>query len=111
AILERIGADLVGEPDAPARLPQIEKHPAARRADNVQRFLELRAAVALERAEDVAGQAFAVQPDQRRLAAERANHQRDMLLPVVRGAKGDDLRWRHIVEREPRAGENLDRWC
>ena len=35
----------------------------------LQRFLELRPAIAFERAEHVAGQAFAVQADQRRLAA------------------------------------------
>ena len=78
----------------------------------LQRFLELRPAIAFERAEHVAGQAFAVQADQRRLAAERADHQRDMLLPVVRGAEGDDLRvgqvrraaaWRARRSRPPAA--------
>ena len=61
-------------------LAQVEQDPAAGRADDLQRLLELRPAIAFQRAEHVAGQAFAVQPDQRRLAAERADHQRDMLL-------------------------------
>ena len=73
-----------------------------------QRLLELRPAIAFQRAEHVAGQALAVQPDQRRLAAERADHQRDMLLPVVRGAEGDDLRRRQVVERKLGAGDDLD---
>ena len=73
-------------------LAQVEQDAAAGFADDLQRFLELRPAIAFQRAEHVAGQAFAVQADQRRLAAERADHQRDMLLPVVRSAEGDDLR-------------------
>ena len=49
-----------------------------------------------------------MQPDQRRLAAERADHQRDMLLPVVGRAEGDDLRIGQAVEREPGAGDQID---
>ena len=50
-----------------------------------------------------------MQPDQRRLAAERADDQRDMLLAVVGGAEGDDLRRRHVVERKLGARDDLDR--
>ena len=92
AVLQRIGAELVGKADPAAFLAEVEQHAAAGLADDPQRFLELRPAIAFQRAEHVAGQAFAVQPDQRRLAAERADDQRDMLLPVVGGAEGDDLR-------------------
>ena len=83
-VLQRIGAQLVGKADAAALLAQVEQDPAASLADDPQRLLELRPAIAFQRAEHVAGQAFAVQPDQRRLAAGRADQQRDMLLPVVR---------------------------
>ena len=65
AVLERIGAQLVGKADPAAFLAQVEQDPAAVRADDLQRFLELRPAIAFERAEHVAGQAFAVQPHQR----------------------------------------------
>ena len=109
AVLQRVSADLVGETDAASLLAKIEQHAAAGLADDVERFAKLRPAIAFERAEHVAGQAFAVQADQRRLAAERADHQRDMLLPVVGGAEGDDLRRRHVVERKPGAGDDFDR--
>ncbi len=33
-----------------------------------------------------------------------------MLLPVIRGAESDDLSRRHILERKPSAGDDLDRW-
>ena len=71
-------------------------------------FLELRAAIALQRAEHVAGQAFAVQAHQRRLPAERADDQRDMLLPVVRRGRrrsGSAA----ALERQLGAGDDLDR--
>src|SRR3569832_259916 len=79
AILQCISADFVGEPDPAPLLAQVEQHAAALFADDPQRSLELESAIALERAEHVAGQAFAVQTDQRRLAAERPDDQRDLL--------------------------------
>ena len=62
-------------PGADRAAPRRPPSPISRSAS-----LELRPAIAFQRAEHVAGQAFAVQPDQRRLAAERADQQRDMLL-------------------------------
>ena len=41
-----------------------------------------------------------MQPDQRRLAARRADHQRDMLFAIVAGAEGDDLGLGKAVERQ-----------
>jgi hypothetical protein len=49
-----------------------------------------------------------VQPNQRRLSAERSDEQGDMVLPVVRTAEGEDLRVRHVLQREARPGEQRD---
>jgi hypothetical protein len=49
-----------------------------------------------------------VKADQRRLSAERAHDQRDMLLPVVGRSKGHDLSRRHVVERQFCASHDLD---
>jgi hypothetical protein len=108
AVLERISADLVGEADAAPLLTEVEQHAPAAAANDVQRFLELRATIALQGPEHVPSQAFAVQPNQRRLTAERADDKGDMFLPIVGRAEGDDLRRRHVVERQLRAGDDLD---
>src|SRR3546814_16793397 len=59
-ILQRIGAQLVDEPDPAALLPQIEQHVPSRVGHRMERGVELRPALAFEYAEQVAGQAFAV---------------------------------------------------
>ena len=48
-----------------------------------------------------------MQPDERRLPAGRADHQRDMFNTIVAGAKGDDLGRREAVERESGASDDL----
>ena len=70
-ILERISAQLVDQADAAPLLAQIEQDSPARRGDRLERRVELRAAIAFERAEHVAGQAFAVEPDERRATGRR----------------------------------------
>ena len=91
-ILQRIGPELVDQADAAPFLPQIEEDAPARGGDRGQRGVQLRPAIAFERAQSVAGQAFAVDPDQRRLAVGIADDQRDMLGSVAVRAEGDDLR-------------------
>ena len=108
AILQRIGAQLVGEADPPAFLPKVEQHASARFTDQPKRFLQLRPAIAFERAEHVAGQALAMEPNQRRLATECADEESNVVLSVVGSTKGEDLRCRHLVERELRAGKQRD---
>ena len=76
-------------------------------AKQPQRFLQLRPAVAFEAAEHVAGEAFAVEPDERRLAAERADDQRHMVLAAGGIAKRDHLARREIVERQSGAGNDF----
>ena len=48
AVLKRIGAELVGEADAAPFLAQIKQHAAALRADQPQRLLQLRPAIAFQ---------------------------------------------------------------
>ena len=45
-----------------------------------------------------------MQADERGLPPERADQQGDMILPVVRSAKGEDLRIGHVGQRQARAG-------
>src|SRR6185436_2472750 len=81
---------------------------AAGVADDLERFPELRSAVALQRPEYVTGQALAVQAHQRRPPGEGADEQRDMLLAVVRRAKRHDLRIGQAVERQLRPRDERD---
>ena len=60
AVLQLVGAQLVEQPDPAALLGEVEQHAAALALDLRQRRLELLAAVAAQRVEDVAGQALGV---------------------------------------------------
>src|SRR4051794_10994947 len=67
-VLQRIGPDLVPEADAPTFMPpQVHDGTAALGGDGLEGLLELGAAVAPQRAEDVAGEALAVHTDQHTL--------------------------------------------
>ena len=48
AVLQSVGAQLVGEADPAAFLAKVEQNAAAVCADDLQRFLELRPAVAFQ---------------------------------------------------------------
>ncbi len=81
---------------APLVAAQVEDDAATLGADGAQRLLQLRAAVAAQRAEDVAGQALGVDPDQHVLAlrqpsvgGQAAGHQDDVLDPVGLAAVAD----------------------
>ena len=50
-----------------------------------------------------------MKPHERRLAGEGADKEGDVLLAVVASAKGDNLRRGHVVERELRARDDIDR--
>src|SRR6185369_428044 len=76
--LQRVRLDLVAEADAAPFLSQIHNHAAPRLLDGGERAIELLAAVALERAERLAGPALGVHARQHRLAAgERAERAGD----------------------------------
>ena len=63
-LLEAVGAQLVQEPDPAALLRQVQQHPRPLALDHRERRLELLAAVAAQRVEDVAGEALGVDADQ-----------------------------------------------
>ena len=82
-VLQLVGADLVGQADAAPFLVQVQQHAAALLGDPLHRRVELRAAVAARRVEDVAGQAARVDAHQHVLAvADLALDQRDVGLAV-----------------------------
>ena len=89
-VLQPIGANLVVQPDATALLIHVHDRAAALRRHPRHRRLQLIAAVAALRAEDVAGHALIVNAHQRRLVrAEVAHHERHVLLVVDQGAVAD----------------------
>ena len=77
--------------------------------DGGKRGVELRAAIAFQTAEDIAGKAGAVQAGEYRLAHIRiADHQRQMLRAAIIGAEGNDLRIFGVGQRQPGAAGNVD---
>src|SRR3546814_3624735 len=70
-ILKRIGTQLVQKPDTAPFLTEIEQDAAARCRHRVERCMKLRPAIAFERAEDVAGEAFRMQAHKRRCVMGR----------------------------------------
>src|SRR5438132_3080979 len=89
ARLQRVSANLVAEPDAAAFLAQVENDAAGRGADQGQGVLQLITAVAFQAAQDLAGEALAVDADGHSLAtAHLALDRGDVLL--VRAALAED---------------------
>ena len=89
-LLELVGAQLVQQADAAALLGEVEQHAPALLLDRRQRRLELLAAVAAQRVEDVAGEALGVDADQHVLGAgDLALDHRDVVLVVHQRAVAD----------------------
>ena len=108
-ILQGVGPQLVDEADAAPLLTQIEQEAPSRRGDGGERVVELRTAIAFQRSERVARQAFAVQPHQRRLGGGIADQQRDMLGGILLGTESDDFRLLGEAGREPGARGDEER--
>src|ERR1700681_891462 len=90
--LECVGADLVGEPDAPSLLTHVQEDAPAVRRDRLQNSLDQLVAVAPSRVKHVAGQTGRVHTHQHALAvADVAAHQRDVRLPLETGFVDMDL--------------------
>ena len=66
-VLEVVGPDLLDQADAPPLLRQVDQGADPLVADHRQGHVELVAAVAAQRVEQVAGEARRVEPDQRGL--------------------------------------------
>ena len=91
-VLQRVGVELGVEADAAALLSQVQQEPAGV-GDALDGLAQLRAAVAPLAAEDVAGEALAVRPDQRRPAP--------CALGVPRRRRGRRARGRGARDRRP----------
>jgi hypothetical protein len=76
-VLQLVGAELGHESDAAAFLLLVDQDAGALFDDAIHGELELLAAVAAQRAEDVAGQALGVDADQRRRGVNVAMHEGD----------------------------------
>ena len=83
-VLQLVGLELVADADAAALVaPQVDDHAEALLGDAPHGRVQLRAAVAAQRAEHVAGEALAVDPDEHVvLALHRARDEREVLLAV-----------------------------
>ena len=106
AVLQRVGANLVGKTDAaPLLAAQVDDHATVSILGNEPlRFVKLRAAIAAKRAERVAGQTLRMHADQRRLAQRAANDGK-VLFPVDETAEGMDAQ--HAIGVGRRAGRRL----
>ena len=84
AVLQLVGLQLVGDPDAPALVAaQVDDHAQAGVGDHAQGGLQLGAAVAAAGPEHVAGEAFAVHPHQHVLLAGGLAHDEGQVGLVV----------------------------
>lgn len=82
-LLEPVGADFGGEPDAAALLAHVDEDTPAGRVDVAEGIVELVAAVAAPGAEDVAGQTFAVDADgDGVLPVDGSLHQGEVVLAI-----------------------------
>src|SRR6266540_798980 len=89
-LLELVGLQLVEKADAPALLRHVEEYAALLGADPRERLLELLAAVAAERVEDVSGQTLGVDADEDiLLALDVALDERDVVLAGQLLPEGD----------------------
>src|SRR4029077_12093665 len=81
--LQLVGANLVGETDAAPFLIEIQQDAASFLPDAIHRGRELRAAIATDRVQDIAGEALRVHASEDVGAvADVAEHERDVLLLV-----------------------------
>ena len=103
AILQRIGAQLVDQADAPPFLAEIQHRAGALGGHAGDGALQLRPAIAAQAAEQVAGEAFGMHPHQRGGLRRRvADQDRQMLDALVQRAEGDQPRIRARHPAAPR---------
>ena len=101
---------MCGDADAAALVAaEVDDDAAALRGDLPHRGVELRAAVAAARAEHVAGQALAVDPDEHRLAGggDVTAHEREVRLVVALGAERQAPE-RTALRRQAGVGDAVD---
>ena len=109
-ILELIGPQFVDETDAAPFLSEVQDDTVARGRNLGDGPAQLLAAVAPQRAQQVAGKAFRVQPDQDRLAGlGLADDDGEMLVAAVTGPEGNDPRVGRVSQRNPCFGYRMER--
>ena len=107
-LLQLVGLQLVQQADAAALLRHVEEHAALLGADPRERELELLAAVAAQRVEDVAGEALGVDAHEHvLLALDLAADERDVVLAGQRLAERD-RRELAVRGRQPHRRHALD---
>ena len=90
-ILKIVGLDFFGQSDAPALLRQIDQHARAFLADHLQGHLQLVAAIATQRGDQIAGETGRMQTNQRLGGFGRiADYNRHRLLVFVLNAIAQD---------------------
>ena len=91
-LLQLVRLELVQQADAAALLRHVQEHARIFLGQPLERLLELLAAVAAQRVEDVAGQALGVDADEDVLGAlDVASHERDVVLAGQLLAERDRL--------------------
>ena len=105
-LLQLVRPDLVAEADAAALVAaQVDEDAPALLLDQVERGLQLRAAVAAQRAEDVAGQALGVDPHQHVLGPGHVAHDEGQVLLVVEHGLVDEGAELAALGRDARLGD------
>src|ERR1700735_1162957 len=107
-VLQRVGANLVAQPDAATLLVEINHDASIRRHNSLERLLQLLTAVASRRREHVAGEALRMEPHERRApAADLALDQSEMLAAIDDVAENDGLQHAPF-DRKRLLGDALD---
>ena len=106
-VLQLVRLELVEQTDAAAFLIEIDDHAASLGGDHLHRLVELPAAVAAHRVEDVAGEALRVHADENVFAAgDVAVHERDVLVLVDVVLVADDPPLA-VIGGQPRLGDAM----
>jgi hypothetical protein len=108
-LLERVGGDLVGKPDAAALLPEVEKDAAPLLLQEAQAYGKLFTAVAARRPENVARQALRVRTNQDRLAVVDRSYSERHVFFVIGGVVDEHLKGA-VTGRKIRFGNPTGRW-
>jgi hypothetical protein len=82
-VLKDVGPQLVGESNTPPLLPHVDDHAQAYLADHLHRAIELFAAIAALRTENVTGKTLTVDPDQYVILTRHVAHHEGKVLFVV----------------------------
>lgn len=107
-VLQLVREDLVAEPDtAPLMAAQVHNRAAARPGDARHRIVKLRAAVATQRAEHVAGQAFGMHAHQKFFLIAQLAHCHHYMFDRRGLPRAIDMDMEFAVDRRQQRGCNV----